>query len=127
MAKEIKLALKDYGILVRPVYRQCAVSYTDFWSAYGTVFPQKRHKAVGKETGMTNYIERFNNTMRQRISRLVRKTLSFSKKLSNHIGAIWYFLHSYNANLSIQIKTLIILTMQDYSFVIGFHAGFKTN
>ena len=84
-----------------PVYRQCAVSYTDFWSAYGTVFPQKRHKAVGKETGLTNYIERFNNTMRQRISRLVRKTLSFSKKLSNHIGAIWYFIHEYNASLSI--------------------------
>jgi insertion element IS1 protein InsB len=86
---------------VRPVYRQCAVSYTDFWSAYVTVFPQKRYKAVGKETGLTNYIERFNNTMRQRISRLVRKTLSFSKKLSNHIGAIWYFIHEYNASLSI--------------------------
>ena len=84
------------------VYRQCAVSYTDFWSAYGIVFPQKRHRAVGKDTGQTNYIERFNNTMRQRISRLGRKTLSFSKKLSNHMGAIWYFIHSYNANLSIK-------------------------
>src|SRR4028118_73886 len=84
-----------------PVYRQCAVSYTDFWSAYGTVFPQKRYKAVGKETGLTNYIERFNNTMKQRISRLVRKTLSFSKKLSNYIWAIWYFIHEYNASLSI--------------------------
>ncbi|MEH1876828.1 IS1 family transposase [Nostoc sp.] len=38
-----------------------------------------------------------NNTMRQRISRLVRKTLSFSKKLDNHIGAIWYFIHHYNS------------------------------
>jgi len=84
------------------VYRQCAVSYTDFWSAYGIVFPKKRHRAVGKDTGQTNYIERFNNTMRQRISRLARKTLSFSKKLSNHMGAIWYFIHSYNANLSIK-------------------------
>jgi IS1 family transposase len=83
------------------VYRQCAVSYTDFWSAYGIVFPKKRHRAVGKDTGQTNYIERFNNTLRQRISRLVRKTLSFSKKLSNHIGAIWYFIHEYNASLSI--------------------------
>ena len=84
------------------VYRQCAVSYTDFWSAYGIVFPQKRHRGVGKDTGQTNYIERFNNTMRQRISRLVRKTLSFSKILSNHIGAIWYFIHEYNATLSIK-------------------------
>ena len=84
------------------VYRQCAVSYTDFWSAYGIVFPKKRHRAVGKDTGQTNYIEKFNNTMRQRISRLVRKTLSFCKKLSNHMGAIWYFIHSYNAHLSIK-------------------------
>jgi IS1 family transposase len=83
------------------VYRQCAVSYTDFWGAYGIVFPKKRHRAVGKDTGQTNYIERFNNTMRQRISRLGRKTLSFSKKLSNHMGAIWYFIHEYNASLSI--------------------------
>ncbi len=29
-----------------------------------------------------------NCTMRQRVSRLVHKTLSFSKKLENHIGAI---------------------------------------
>jgi IS1 family transposase/transposase-like protein len=84
------------------VYRQCAVSYTDFWTAYGIVLPQKRHRAVGKDTGQTNYIERFNNTMRQRISRLGRKTLSFSKILSNHIGAIWYFIHEYNATLFVK-------------------------
>lgn len=44
---------------------------TDFWAAYETVIPSKRHKAIGKETGQTNHIERFNNTMRQRISRQV--------------------------------------------------------
>lgn len=81
------------------VYRQCAVAYTDFWSAYALVLPSKRHQAVGKETGKTSYIERFNCTMRQRVSRLVRKTLSFSKKLENHIGAIWLFVHHYNSSL----------------------------
>ncbi len=55
-----------------------------------TVFPSKRHQSVGKGSGKTSYIERFNCTLRQRVSRLVRKTLSFSKKLENHIGAIWY-------------------------------------
>jgi insertion element IS1 protein InsB len=84
-----------------PIYRQCAVCYTDFWDAYKTVIPVKRHKAVGKETGLTNHIERFNNTMRQRISRLVRDTLSFSKKIENHIGAIWNFIHHYNASLAL--------------------------
>ena len=81
------------------VYRQCAVSYTDFWEAYKEILPAKRHHAVGKETGQTNHIERFNCTLRQRVSRLVRKSLSFSKKLENHIGAIWYFIHHYNAML----------------------------
>ena len=81
------------------VFRQCAVAYTDFWRAYALVFPTQRHKAVGKESGKTNYIERFNCTMRQRVSRLVRKTLSFSKKLENHIAAIWFFIHHYNSSL----------------------------
>jgi IS1 family transposase len=81
------------------VYRQCSVCYTDFWSAYPLALPGNRHQAVGKETGKTSYIERFNNTLRQRVSRLVRKTLSFSRKLENHIGAIWNFIHHYNASL----------------------------
>jgi IS1 family transposase/transposase-like protein len=79
------------------VYQQCAISYTDFWASYENVIPPDRHLAVGKESGQTNHIERFNCTLRQRVSRLVRKALSFSKKLENHIGAIWYFVHHYNA------------------------------
>lgn len=78
------------------VYRQCATVYTDYGEAYETVIPAKRHRAVSKDSGLTSYIERFNNTLRQRVSRLVRKTLSFSKKLENHVGAIWNFIHEYN-------------------------------
>lgn len=80
-----------------PLYRQCAVVYTDFWAAYGAALPAKRHRPGGKETGGTAHLERFNTTLRQRLSRLVRKTLSFSKKVENHIGAIWLFIHHYNA------------------------------
>ncbi len=68
------------------VYRQCAVTYTHFWESYKTVIPSKRHRPVGQETGQTNPIERLNNTFRQRISRLVRESLSFSKKMENHVG-----------------------------------------
>ena len=56
------------------VYRQCAITYTDFWSAYEEIFPKTRYKTVSKTSGLTNYIERLNCTLRQRISRLVRKT-----------------------------------------------------
>jgi IS1 family transposase len=90
------------------VYRQCAVCYSDFWEAYIAILPSKRHRAVGKESGQTNHIERFNNTLRQRCSRLVRKTLSFSKKLANHVGALWYFIHDYNAQ---QCEKLTITTL----------------
>jgi len=89
-----------------PEYRQQAVCFTDFYQAYARVLPSKRHKAVGKETGKTAHIERFNNTLRQRCSRLVRKTLSFSKKLSNHIGAIWYFIHDYNARICARLEPI---------------------
>jgi insertion element IS1 protein InsB len=82
-----------------PVYRQCAVVYTDYWGAHVGVIPYNRHRAVGKESGKTSYIERLNCTFRQRISRLVRKSLSFSKSLENHIGALWNFAHHYNASL----------------------------
>ena len=82
------------------VYRQCAIAYTDFWQSYETVIPRSRHRAVDKSSGETNHIERLNNTFRQRISRLVRKSLSFSKNLDNHIGAIWYFIHHYNAEIA---------------------------
>jgi IS1 family transposase len=80
--------------------RQSAVCYSDFWDAYACVLPSKRHRPVGKESEQTSRIERLNNTLRQRMSRLVRKTMSFSKKRENLIGAIWSFVHHYNASLA---------------------------
>ena len=60
------------------------------------VIPAAQHRAIHKLARKTNYIERFNNTLRQRVSRLVREALSFSKKLANHIGAIKLFICHYN-------------------------------
>jgi insertion element IS1 protein InsB len=80
-------------------YHQYARIYTDHWEAYAGVLPSKRHFAVDKDSGLTSHIERLNNTLRQRISRLVRRSLSFSKKLENHIGAIWNFIHHYNQKI----------------------------
>lgn len=76
-------------------FKTKAVFFTDFWQSYNLLDANK-HIAAGKEKGYTNHIERFNNTLRQRCSRLVRQTLSFSKKLENHIGAIKYFICYYN-------------------------------
>ena len=74
------------------IYRQQATFATDDWEAYKGIIPEARHRVCAKGSGKTNIIERFNCTLRQRVSRLVRETLSFSKSLSNHIGAIKYFI-----------------------------------
>jgi insertion element IS1 protein InsB len=74
------------------VYREQATFHTDQYDAYTGVIPAERHQAITKHARQTNHIERFNNTLRQRVSRLVRDTLSFSKKLAHHIGAIKYFI-----------------------------------
>jgi len=78
------------------VYREQATFYTDQYAVYTGIIPAAQHKAITKHARKTNHIERFNNTMRQRVSRLVRDTLAFSKKLANHIGAIKYFICHYN-------------------------------
>jgi insertion element IS1 protein InsB len=78
------------------VYRDHATFYTDGLAAYKTVLPSERHQVCAKSSGHTNMIERFNCTLRQRASRLVRGSLSFSKTMKNHIGAIKCFICHYN-------------------------------
>jgi insertion element IS1 protein InsB len=85
------------------VYREQATFYTDAWEAYKEVIAAARHRVCAKRTGHTNIIERFNCTLRQRVSRLVRGALSFSKSLTNHIGAIKYFICHYNQEVAASI------------------------
>ena len=77
-------------------YRHQATFYTDQYVVYVGVIPAVQHQPIGKLARKTNHIERFNNTLRQRVSRLIRSALSFSKTLANHIGAIKYFICNYN-------------------------------
>ena len=81
-------------------YREKATFYTDDLQSYKGIIPEDRHRVV---KGKSNHIERFNCTVRQRISRLVRKALSFSKKLENHIGAIKYFICHYNLQRALHV------------------------
>jgi IS1 family transposase len=85
---------------IPPVYRD-STCYSDFWKAYQAVIPDDQHIAVGKETGETAHVERWNNTLRQRLGRFVRKTLSFSKSLVMHEIALRFFLHRYNLEIAI--------------------------
>src|SRR6266702_3952275 len=81
-------------------YRQ-GHCFTDFWAAYAAVIPAEQHTAVGKETGDTAHVERWNNTLRQRLARFVRMTLSFSKSVLMHEACLLLFLHRYNRDRAI--------------------------
>ncbi len=74
--------------------------YSDFWEAYSLVIPAEHHTAAGKETGLTAHVERWNNTLRQRLGRFVRKSLSFSKSEKMHEICLLLFLHRYNLALA---------------------------
>jgi len=73
-----------------------ALVLTDCWDAYGLAIPANQHVACEKQSGQVSLIERFNCTLRQRVSRLVRKSLSFSKSDWFHEEAIKYFIAHYN-------------------------------
>jgi insertion element IS1 protein InsB len=86
-----------------PLLYRTGHCFTDFWVAYQAVIPEEQHTAAGKETGETAHVERWNNTLRQRLARFVRKTLSFSKSVVMHDACLLLFLHRYNLERAINL------------------------
>ncbi len=86
-----------------PAAYRSAHCYSDFWEAYQLVIPAEQHTAAGKETGFTAHVERWNNTLRQRLGRFVRKSLSFSKSETMHELCLRLFLHDYNSSLALSL------------------------
>jgi insertion element IS1 protein InsB len=84
-----------------PASYRHAHCYSDFWEAYQSVIPSEQHTAAGKETGLTAHVERWNNTLRQRLGRFVRKSLSFSKTDAMHEICLRLFLYDYNRSLAL--------------------------
>lgn len=73
-------------------------SYSDRWEAYENVFDADLHQSMDCR-GETNHVERCNATLRARLGRLVRKTLSFSKTLEAHQQCIHAFILKYNQEM----------------------------
>ena len=70
--------------------------YTDFYEVYQKVIPSDQHRPCRKGSGLTNAVERFNLTLRQRLGRMVRKTLSFSRSWAMHLLCLRIFIDTYN-------------------------------
>lgn len=80
-------------------YLEHAVIDTDGLAAYEKPLFEGRYahyQWVGKGSGMTNYIERFNGTLRRKCARLTRKSYCFSKNLWYHKMSILQTIHDYN-------------------------------
>jgi insertion element IS1 protein InsB len=84
-------------------YRQ-GHCFTDFWKAYQAVIPEHQITQVGKETGETAHVERWNGTLRQRLGRFVRETISFSQSIHMHIICLDLFLYRYNLDRAILLN-----------------------
>jgi len=55
-------------------------SFSDLWKSYRPVFEEDPpHKQVSKDSSELAHVKRFFGTVRQRLTRYVRKTLPFSK------------------------------------------------
>jgi insertion element IS1 protein InsB len=54
--------------------------------------PPERHNAMTKKPRNTHHVERFNTTLRPRVSRLVREPLAFAKQVAHHMGAMQLFI-----------------------------------
>ena len=91
----------DLRAALPPGYRRCATR-SDLWRAYRAAFPARIHRCCAKKEGQTCHVERWFCTLRQRVSRLVRKALSFSKHAENHLDAIHLFVTTYNLQIQQQ-------------------------
>ncbi|GAB4505244.1 MAG: hypothetical protein Fur0043_22390 [Anaerolineales bacterium] len=104
-------------------YKKC-LTFSDFWEAYQKVFSKKTHRCVGKDSGETVHMERWYNTLRQRLARFVCKTLSFSKSDAYHHMVTKWYIAEYNQTISLTNVTTTalvnyILTIAPRIIVLG--------
>ncbi|HEY4388835.1 MAG TPA: IS1 family transposase [Ktedonobacteraceae bacterium] len=67
-------------------------------------FPRNHISPWGKRWEKPRVLERWNNTLRQRLARFVRMTWSFSKSATMHETCLLLFLHCYNRERAILFK-----------------------
>ena len=84
--------LQITGLQLDEMRQHCYVE-TDRWEAFRSIIPFENHW-IGKT--YTFYIESLFSAVRARVSRLVRRSKSFSKNLENHEAAIRYFFWQWN-------------------------------
>jgi IS1 family transposase len=83
---------------VPPEYARKPV-HTDRLPSYAAALLPRQHRPQEFGGGETNHVERHFLTARQKLARLVRKTLSFSKNFGMHVAFLQFFFVTYNLNI----------------------------
>ncbi len=106
-----KLAAYEKAIALRAPAKPISNCFEKVRCAYLQIVKQRRKRRLitvkkrivkGKETDFgsktqnTSYIERFNLTLRQKVSYLQRKTLGYCKNQKNFESVLWINLFDYN-------------------------------
>ncbi len=80
-------------------YRACRC-VSDTWSTYQQVIPRHQHTIAGKSSNANAHVERWYNTLRQRLGRYVRRTMSFSKADEQHYRMTRWYIIEYNSEIA---------------------------
>jgi IS1 family transposase len=78
---------------------QHSFTYSGYWQPYPGFLDLDCHEQCARQEGRTNHIERFRATLRNRLGRLTRKTLSFSKALDPLRDLLTVFICHYNVEI----------------------------
>jgi insertion element IS1 protein InsB len=79
--------------------------FTDFWVVYQAVIPEEQHTAVGKETGETAHVERWNNTALPTSGPFCAHDVVLFQVGGDATSAcLLLFLHRYNLDRAILLK-----------------------
>jgi len=92
--RDFLTAQKAWSSLPRSYWKKTV--YTDKYVVYPALIGDWQHRPSEKYTGRTSAVERVNLTFRQRVSALVRKTLSFAKSSKHLWLRLRWFVHCYN-------------------------------
>jgi IS1 transposase len=95
-SRGIAILCSLHGLGISPNFKESVVKGILLSSPSSRFCVFRANESHGKETGETAHVERWNNTLRQRLGRFVRKTLSFSKSDIMHNICLHLFLHRYN-------------------------------
>ncbi len=89
-----KKSFLEFYLKVPIEYANC-LSTSDGLHAYKIMKPYS-HKMCKQKDGTNSQVEAFNTVLRQRLSRLIRKTCAFSKTFEMHEIVIRWFIQEYN-------------------------------